>query len=254
MTAIRTSGLLAGLAALLLLAVLALPAWGQTQGTDTQGQPAQTETQQGTTTQSQPAQGQAAPATGEAKAAGTQKSLEEKGYALSDIPLGNADAPLTVIEYFSFTCPHCAAFAEHTWPKVKEQYVDTGKVRWIMRDVYFDQYGLWASMVARCGGGQGYYEMVDTFLTTQSTWTRAPDIGNAIQQIGRRAGLSSDQLKQCLSDRDYAKALLETYQNNMKADDIKATPTFVINGVNHSGDMTFDAFSKLLDEALAKKS
>lgn len=250
MTAIRTRGLLAGLAALPLLAMLALPAWGQTGGDaqTTQTQPAQSE--------SQPAQGQTGDETKPAGAAKSpeEKSPEEKGYAMGDIPLGSPDAPLTVTEYFSFTCPHCAAFAVHTWPKVKEQYIDTGKVRWIMRDVYFDQYGLWASMVARCGGGEGYYPMVDTFLTTQSTWTRAPDIGHAIEQVGRRAGLSAERLQQCMSDRDYAKALLETYQKNMKADDIKATPTFVINGVNHSGDMGFEQFSKLLDDALAKKS
>ncbi len=171
-------------------------------------------------------------------------------YALGDIALGDPNAPLTVYEYASFTCPHCAAFQENTFPEFKKQYIDTGKVRYILREVYFDQYGLWASMVARCGGEQGFYPMVDAFLSTQSTWTRAPDIGNAIQQVGRRAGLPAERLQQCLSDREFAKTLLETYQKNRDADDVQSTPTFVINGETHSGDMNFEAFSALIDKSL----
>lgn len=172
------------------------------------------------------------------------------GYARGDIALGDPDAPLTVYEYASFTCPHCASFHTQTFPEFKEQYIDTGKVRFILREVYFDQYGLWASMVARCGGEQGFYPLADAFLTTQSTWTRAPDIGHAIQQVGRRAGLSAERLQQCLSDRDFAKALLEDYQKHRDADEVQSTPTFVVDGEKHTGAMSFENFSAILDEAL----
>lgn len=170
--------------------------------------------------------------------------------ATGDIVLGDPNAPLTVIEYASFTCPHCKSFHLNTWPRFKEEYVDTGRVKFIMREVYFDKYGLWASMTARCGGEAGFYPMTDTFLKQQSTWTRAEDIGQAIQQIGRRAGLSQDQLNACLSDTDYAKELLEAYQKNAAEDGVRSTPTFIINGEAHSGSMSFEDFAKIVDAAM----
>jgi protein-disulfide isomerase len=185
-----------------------------------------------------------------ASAFGPQALAEESPYATGDIILGSLDAPVTVYEYASFTCPHCAAFHVNTWPQVKEAYVDTGKVKFIMREVYFDQYGLWASMTARCGGERGFYPMVDQFLKTQNAWSRAPDIGLAIQQVGKRAGLSTKQITECLSDRSYAETLIANYQANAGEHEIRSTPTFIINGETHAGNMDFDAFSKLLDEAL----
>lgn len=178
----------------------------------------------------------------------------EKPYALGDIVLGDEDAKVTVVEYASVTCPHCGSFHVNTWPEFKEKYVDTGKVKFIMREVYFDKFGLWAGMTARCGGEAGYYPMMDTFLKTQNQWKRAGDdnaIGQAIQQIGRRAGLSSEQLTACLSDRDFAKTLVESYQTNSEADAVRSTPTFMINGEQHTGDMRFEQFSEIIEQALA---
>lgn len=175
---------------------------------------------------------------------------QDQSYFTGDVILGNEDAPVTVYEYASFTCPHCAAFHINTWPQLKAEYIDTGKVKFIIREVYFDQYGLWASMTARCGGEKGFYPLVDEFLNKQSTWSRADDIGGAIQKIGRAAGLSNKQLTSCLSDRDYARTLLANYQDNAGQHQVQSTPTFIINGEHHSGNMSFDDFSKLLDEAL----
>ena len=169
---------------------------------------------------------------------------------LGDVVLGDADAPVTIVEYASLTCPHCSSFHINTWPQVKEAYVDTGKVKFILREVYFDKEGLWASMTARCGGEKGYYPMMDTFLKQQREWTRSDNIGEAIQQIGRRAGLSNDQLSACLADREYAKTLLEAYQTNAAADEIRSTPSFIIDGEVHSGSMSFEEFSELVDAAL----
>lgn len=169
---------------------------------------------------------------------------------VGDVVLGDPNAAVTIIEYASFTCPHCASFHQNTWPRFKEEYVDTGKVKFIMREVYFDKYGLWAGMTARCGGEKGYYPMVDTFLKKQSSWARSQDVGAEIQKIGRRAGLSNDQLSACLADRDYAKTLLESYQKNAAEDAVRSTPTFIINGEQHSGSMSFEDFSKIVDAAL----
>jgi protein-disulfide isomerase len=226
----------AGVYALAMVVLLAAPALGQT-GTATGDATAPT------------AEGNEGPVQGTAETAGKEDAAAEQ-YALGDIALGEPDAPLTVYEYASLTCPHCATFHTQTFPEFREKYIDTGKVRFVLREVYFDQYGLWASMVARCGGEEGFYPLVDAFLGSQGTWTRAPDIGHAIQQVGRRAGLPADRLQQCLSDRDFAKELLETYQENREADDIQSTPTFVINGEKHTGAMDFESFSAILDEAL----
>jgi protein-disulfide isomerase len=171
---------------------------------------------------------------------------------MGDVVLGDEAAPVTVIEYASFTCPHCARFHAETWPQFKTAYVDTGKVRFILREVYFDRFGLWASMTARCGGADAFYPMADQFLKKQSVWARAAEnqIGGEIQKIGRLNGLSNDQLDACLADQDYAKALVEAYHKNAEADDVKSTPTFIINGEITSGNLQFEEISALVDAHL----
>jgi len=171
---------------------------------------------------------------------------------MGDVVLGTADAKVTVVEYASFTCPHCADFHTNTWPEFKANYVDTGKVKFILREVYFDRYGLWASMTARCGGEAGFYPMADQFLKKQKAWTGVPaeQIGGEIAKIGRLNGLSAEQLDACLSDQQYAKDLIEAYQANAKADEVTSTPTFVINGEKHSGALPYDQFVALIDPLL----
>ena len=175
---------------------------------------------------------------------------------MGDVVLGNKDAELTVIEYASVTCPACAAFHATTWPQFKEAYIDTGKIRFVLREIYFDRYGLWAGMTARCGGEAGYYPMMDQFLKQQKFWFRQhaqsnPDqIGHEIQKIGRLSGLDSATMNACLSDQDYAKALIEAYQENSTADEVTSTPTFIIGGDKHSGAMTFEEISALVDAKL----
>lgn len=242
-----------GAAAALLAAFLATAAWAQTSGGDATA-PSGTEAADSATTSTQAdAQQPAADASGEgattADADADAEAPADPGYAIGDVVLGDPDAPVTVIEYASFTCPHCAHFATTTFPELKKNYIDTGKVKFILREVYFDQYGLWASMVARCGGEKGFYTLAHTFLATQESWTRADDIGHAIYQIGHRAGLSTSRLEQCLSDRGYAEELLAAYQKNSAADEVEATPTFIIDGEKHTGAMDFEQFSEILDKA-----
>lgn len=169
---------------------------------------------------------------------------------MEDVFLGAADAPVTIVEYASFTCPHCAAFHVNTWPEIKTRYVDTGKVRFVLREVYFDRFGLWASMVARCGGEAGYYPMAEQFLKRQDQWSRAEDIAGEIQKIGRLNGLSAEQITACLGDQDYAKALIERYQTFATADDVRSTPTFLINSEKHTGNMPVSDFAALIDKHL----
>ena len=174
----------------------------------------------------------------------------EPTWVTGDVEMGRPDAPVTIYEYASFTCPHCAAFHVDKWPMLKEQYVDTGKVRFILREVYFDRYGLWASMVARCGGIAGYYPMVDRFFGKQRDWTSASNPAEAIQLIGRRAGLSAEQLRACMSDQDYAAALVEDYKTNATEHDVRSTPTFIVNGETHIGNMAFEELAAIIDAEL----
>lgn len=169
---------------------------------------------------------------------------------LGEAALGDENAAVTVIEYASFTCPHCAAFHVESWPRFKAAYVDSGKVRFIFREVYFDRYGLWASMIARCGGEAGFFRLADQFLKRQADWTEAEDIPGALQKIGKLNGLSAAQLRDCLGDEDYAKSLVEIYRKNAEADDVNSTPTFIVNGEKHAGNIGFDALSELVEANL----
>ncbi|MEL6768960.1 MAG: DsbA family protein [Pseudomonadota bacterium] len=170
---------------------------------------------------------------------------------MGDVILGAEDAPVTVIEYASYTCPHCAAFHRDTFPAIKEKYIDSGKVKFIMREVYFDRYGLWASMVARCGGERGFYPISEMFLKQQASWARADDVAGEIRKIGRVNGLSTQQIDACLNDEDFARALVARYQETSEADGVRSTPSFVIDGQLTSGNMGVEDFSRLLDNALS---
>lgn len=173
---------------------------------------------------------------------------------VEEMSMGNPDAKVTVIEYASFTCPHCKHFHDGPFKNLKAEYIDTGKINFIYREVYFDRFGLWAGMVARCGGPVRYFAISDMIFNQQRDWigdgTPTTIAGN-LRRIGKAAGLTDDQLDKCLSDADMARALVATYQNNAKADDINATPTFVINGQKYS-NMAWDKFKAVLEEKLAE--
>ncbi|MCP4821962.1 MAG: DsbA family protein [Shimia sp.] len=167
--------------------------------------------------------------------------------------VGAEDAEVEIIEYASFTCPHCATFHNNVFEPLKKEYVDTGRVKFIFRDVYFDRFGLWASMVARCGGPEKFFGIADILMETQNEWTRAGDptaIAASLRKTGRLAGLDDDVLQACLQDEDKAKALVGWFQKNAAADDISATPTLIVDGEKHS-NMSYDALKAIIEEKLA---
>jgi|TARA_B110000879_G_scaffold174996_1_gene228057 protein-disulfide isomerase len=172
--------------------------------------------------------------------------------SIPDMMIGNPDAKVTIIEYASYTCPHCASFHAGTYKALKTEYVDTGKVNFIFREVYFDRYGLWASMIARCAGPEKFFGVTDLMFKTQSTWARAGEpaaIIEELRKIGRLAGMDGDTLEACLNDNDKAKTLVAWYQEKAGADDINSTPSFVINGKKHS-NMSFVEMSEIIDAAM----
>ncbi len=169
-----------------------------------------------------------------------------------DMVLGDPNAPITLVEYASFTCPHCASFHNNVFKQLKADYIDTGKVKFVFREVYFDRFGLWASMVARCGGESRFFGMTDLFFKGQSDWARAGEplaIADAIRKVGRLAGLGEEQLEACMQDKDEAQKLINWYQENAERDNVEGTPSFVINGKKHS-NMSYADMKEVLDGLL----
>jgi protein-disulfide isomerase len=170
---------------------------------------------------------------------------------IQEMAIGNPDAPVTVIEYASYTCPHCATFHGGVFKELKKDYIDTGKINFVYREVYFDRYGLWASLIARCAGPEKFFGVSDLLYAGQPTWSRAGEpaaIVGELRKIGRLAGMSEETLGACLENGDKAQALVAWYQENAEADGVRSTPSFVINGTTYN-NMSYAEMSKLIDEA-----
>jgi protein-disulfide isomerase len=184
-------------------------------------------------------------------AAEAQEAAEIDTSGVVEMALGAEDAPVTVVEYASFTCPHCATFHAQVLPQLMESYVETGQVRFVHREVYFDRYGLWAGMVARCGGEDRYFGIAELIYERQREWTRGEptEVVDNLRRIGKTAGLTDAQLDACLSDGDKAQTLVAWYQQNAEADGIDATPSFVIDGETYA-NMPYADFAELLDSKL----
>lgn len=173
---------------------------------------------------------------------------------IKEMTLGNPDSPVTVIEYASFTCPHCAAFHSDGFKKLKSEYIDPGKINFIYREVYFDRLGLWATIVARCGENaeNRYFGIADILYEQQSDWARQEnpkDIVASLRRIGKTAGLNDEQLDQCLTDADNAQTLYAQWLQRSEADGITSTPSFLIDGVKYQ-NMPYDEMKEIIDAAL----
>jgi protein-disulfide isomerase len=166
---------------------------------------------------------------------------------------GNPDATVEVIEYASFTCPHCASFHANQYKALKANYIDTGRIRFVYREVYFDRPGLWASMIARCSDDKDFFFAFSNLLyEEQGNWLGSGDPGTIIEDLRRlakTAGLDDATLDACLSDGPKAEALFSWYQENAERDGIRSTPSFLIDGENYS-NMRYDEFAAILDGKL----
>jgi protein-disulfide isomerase len=170
-----------------------------------------------------------------------------------DMVLGKEDAPVTVVEYASYTCPHCRNWHDTVWSQFKTNYIDTGKVKFVYREVYFDKFGLWAAMVARCGGPMKYFGVMDILYGTQKDWIgdgQEAAIAENLRKIGLKAGMTAEQVDACMKDNAMAQSMVATYQKNATADGVEGTPTFIVNGEKVSGEMTYEEFAKIIDGKL----
>ncbi|MDR5653579.1 DsbA family protein [Ruixingdingia sedimenti] len=190
------------------------------------------------------------PFAGLAQGTDTQAPLPE----VPELVLGNPDAKVTVTEYASFTCPHCATFHGTVFKELKRDYIDTGKIRFVYREVFFDRYGLWAAMMARCGGEARYFGIAEILYAGQRDWAGSNDAGvvmDNLRRIGRTAGMTDEQLDACMQDGAMAQAMVAKFQADTEADKVDSTPSLIIDGEKH-GNMSYAALSKILDERLAQ--
>ena len=189
---------------------------------------------------------------GSASAQESAEAAEVDTSTIIEMVQGAEDAPVTLIEYASYTCPHCANFHEGAYKKLKAEYIDTGKVKFIYREVYFDRFGLWASMVARCGGEEKFFGITDRIFKQQSEWTRAggpAEMVDALKKIGRVAGIDNEQLEACMQDATKAQTLVTWYQENATKDEVESTPSFILNGTKVS-NQPYEDLKALIDAEL----
>jgi protein-disulfide isomerase len=170
-----------------------------------------------------------------------------KAPELGEMALGPADAKVTVIEYASATCPHCAAFYKDTFGTLKSEYIDTGKIRFLFREFPHNDAALAAFMLARCAPKEKYFALVDIFFTTQPQWTQSPREG--LLNIAKQAGFSEESFNKCLSDQALAKSIIEG-RRIAEGFGVTGIPTFFINGEMLTGEKKIEELRKIIDPLL----
>jgi len=165
---------------------------------------------------------------------------------------GKADAPVTVIEYASLSCPHCANFHLNIYPEIKKNYVDTGKVRLIYRDFPLGTPAMAAAMISRCAGSQRYFGMIEVFFSSQKQWGRAQNPIDALKKTARFGGMSGQDVDACLKNQALLDHIQGGAQEAQLEHEINSTPSFLIGKQKISGALPYEDFKDLLDKALEK--
>ena len=166
--------------------------------------------------------------------------------------LGSPTAPITIVEYASMTCPHCAHFSDEVLPEIKKKWIDTGKVKWVLRDFPLDDEAVHASMIARCAPHDRFYAFIDALFADQANWAAAPDYQAALARLAELGGMSKDQVDACLKDETLRNQVLNSRLVAANQLGVNATPTFFVNGTKFTGAPTAEEFNKLLSGLSAK--
>lgn len=173
-----------------------------------------------------------------------------------DMVMGAPNAPVTIIEYASLTCPHCAHFDEETFPKLKSEYIDRGLVKYVYRDFPLDRVALQASKIARCAGPDRYFGFIDVLFRQQQNWAASRDpnqITENLRKLARLGGMSDETFNKCLNDKAVEDAVLAQSLKGEQEFKVSSTPTLIINGKAYPGALTFEELDKVL-KPLAGKS
>jgi protein-disulfide isomerase len=169
---------------------------------------------------------------------------------LPEMSVGKADAKVTIVEYMSMTCPHCARFHNETYDAIKAKYVDSGQVRFVVREFPFDPRAAAAFMLARCAPEGQYFPMISMLFKQQEQWAAAPNGRDALLQMSKLAGFTQESFEACLTNQKLLDDVQATMQKGDKDFGVKATPTFFVNGKKYSGEMSVDTMSALIDSML----
>ena len=168
---------------------------------------------------------------------------------LGDVILGNADAPITIIEYASMTCGHCATFHNVTYPAMKTKYIDTGKVRYILREFPLDPLAAGAFMLARCSGNDKYYPIVEVLFQKQKEWVVQNPIPPLLA-LAKQAGFTEETFEACLKDQKVLEGIESVRTHGAEKLGVNSTLTFFINGKVHRGSLTIEELDKQLQPLL----
>jgi len=175
-----------------------------------------------------------------------------KPVSLPDMAIGPADAAVTITEFASMTCPHCAAFNAEVFPKIKSTYIDTGKIRYIFREFPLDIKAAAGSMLARCianGDAPKYFAVTDMLFRQQNDWV-AKNTTETLARIGKQAGLSQQQVETCLKDQTLLDKIAADQKYASDVLKVDSTPTFFVNGERIKGEASFEEFQKKIDPLL----
>lgn len=187
-----------------------------------------------------------------AKADPAPAAASQHHWAEGEMVLGQPDAPVSVIEYASMTCSHCAHFETATLPAFEEKYIKPGKVKLIFREFPLDGLALRGAMLARCAGKDRYFGVLELLFRQQEKWAQAPDPVAALQRIGQIAGVSKDEFNACMEDKALMDRIVQSRLEAEKTYQIESTPTFVIGGKVHPGALTMEQLDEYLRPLLAK--
>jgi protein-disulfide isomerase len=169
---------------------------------------------------------------------------------LPDLVLGKADAPVTIIEYASMTCPHCANFHKTTYPALKTKYIDTGKVRFIFREFPLDDLAAAASMLARCAGPDKAMTLIDVLFASQDKWAGVREPIPPLLQIAKQAGFTQASFDECLKDQKLYNNILAVRERGSKEFKVESTPTLFVNGKMQKGGASIEELEKLIQPLL----
>jgi protein-disulfide isomerase len=166
-----------------------------------------------------------------------------------DIMIGSDKAPVTIIEYASMTCPHCAHFEETTLPELKKRYIDTGKVRYVMREFPLDALAAAGFMLARCAGPEKYESVIETLFAKQPDWV-VPKPIEPLMAIAKQFGFTEESFNACLANQKVLDDIQAVRDHAVNKLAVNSTPTFFINGKRLVGDLSIDVMAKEIDPYL----
>jgi protein-disulfide isomerase len=195
----------------------------------------------------------ALPAAAQAPAPDPAKAASLLAVTPQDRVLGKPDAPITIVEYASMTCPHCAHFDKDVLPGLKKKWIETGKAKLVLRDYPLDEVALRAAMMARCAPPERFYPLIDTLFETQDQWALAKDWRGALEKTARLAGISKKDFDACLANKAMEDQVAQSRLIAATQLGVESTPTFFINGTKFQGAPTEQAFEQVLS-GLAEKS